>query len=253
VPGSFRVTRHVRPKLSCRTCEMIAQAPAPSLPIRRGRAGAGLLAHVLVAKYCDHLPLHRQAEIYAREDIDLPRSTLADMVGQTARLVRPLVDVLARHVMAGQRVHADDTVVPVLEPGLGRTRTARLWIPASAGAGSTFATIGHSPGRLRRRRSIGIRRTARGSTHGSICGTSKVSWQLTDMPGMPASMATAAWSRPPAWPTRGASSGMCMRQPNPHSPARRWIGSPPSIGSRTGSAAARRVTACVSGPSIPRR
>lgn len=73
------------------------------------------------------LPLHRQAEIYAREDVDLSRSTLADMVGQTTRLMRPLVDALARHVMAGDRVHADDTVVPVLEPGLGRTRTARLW------------------------------------------------------------------------------------------------------------------------------
>ena len=106
----------------------ITQAPAPSLPIRRGRAGAGLLAHVLVAKYCDHLPLHRQAEIYAREDIDLSRSTMADMVGQSARLLRPLVDALGRHVMAGERVHADDTVVPVLEPGLGRTRTARLWV-----------------------------------------------------------------------------------------------------------------------------
>lgn len=128
VPGSFRVIRHVRPKLSCRSCETITQAPAPSLPIRRGRAGAGLLAHVLVAKYCDHLPLHRQAEIYAREDIDLSRSTMADMVGQSARLLRPLVDALGQHVMAGERVHADDTVVPVLEPGLGRTRTARLWV-----------------------------------------------------------------------------------------------------------------------------
>jgi transposase len=127
VPGSFRVVRHVRPKLSCRACETIAQAPAPSLPIRRGRAGPGLLAHVLVAKYCDHLPLHRQAEIYAREDIDLSRSTLADMVGQVAALVRPLVDALAKHVMAGERVHADDTIVPVLEPGLGRARKARLW------------------------------------------------------------------------------------------------------------------------------
>ena len=128
VPGSFRVIRHVRPKLSCRSCETITQAPSPSLPIRRGRAGAGLLAHVLVAKYCDHLPLHRQAEIYAREDIGLSRSTMADMVGQSARLLRPLVDALGQHVMAGERVHADDTVVPVLEPGLGRTRTARLWV-----------------------------------------------------------------------------------------------------------------------------
>jgi transposase len=75
VPGSFRVTRHVRPKLSCRTCESIAQAPAPSLPIYRGLAGPGLLAHVLVAKYCDHQPLYRQAEIYARDGIELDRST----------------------------------------------------------------------------------------------------------------------------------------------------------------------------------
>ena len=126
VPGSFRVIRHVRPKLPCRTCETIAQAPAPSLPVRRGRAGPGLLAHVLVTKYCDHLPLHRPAEIYAHEDIDFSRSTLADMVGQVASLVRSLVDAVGRHVMAGGRVHADNTIVPVLEPGLGRTRKARL-------------------------------------------------------------------------------------------------------------------------------
>ena len=78
VPASFRVVRHVRPKFSCRHCETITQAPAPSLPIRRGRAGPGLLAHVLVAKFCDHLPLYRQSEIYAREGVDVERSTLAD-------------------------------------------------------------------------------------------------------------------------------------------------------------------------------
>jgi transposase len=127
VPGSFRVTRHVRPKLSCRACETIAQAPAPSLPIYRGLAGPGLLAHVLVAKYCDHQPLYRQAEIYARDGIDLDRSTLADWVGQTARLMRPLVEAVGAHVMAADRVHADDTTVPVLDPGRGRTKTGRLW------------------------------------------------------------------------------------------------------------------------------
>jgi transposase len=142
VPGSFRVTRHVRPKLSCRACESIAQAPAPSLPSRltawqgisplcgliyRGLAGPGLLAHVLVAKYCDHVPLYRQAEIYARDGIDLDRSTLADWVGQTARLMRPLVEAVGTHVMAAARVHADDTTVPVLDPGRGRTKTGRLW------------------------------------------------------------------------------------------------------------------------------
>ena len=127
VPGRFRVMRHVRPKCSCRQCEAIAQAPAPSLPIRRGRASPALLAHVLVSKYADHLPLYRQAEILARADVDLCRSTLADWVGQCAALLRPLVDALARHVVAGTVLHADDTPVSVLAPGTGKTRTGRLW------------------------------------------------------------------------------------------------------------------------------
>jgi transposase len=127
VPGSFRVIRHVRPKLSCRGCESIAQAPAPSLPIHRGLASPGLLSHVLVAKYCDHLPLYRQAEIYAREGVDLDRSTMADWVGQTARLMRPLVEAVGTHVMSAERVHGDDTTVPVLDPGRGKTKTGRLW------------------------------------------------------------------------------------------------------------------------------
>ena len=127
VPASFRVSRHVRPKFSCRSCEIITQAPAPSLPIRRGRAGPGLLAHVVVAKFCDHLPLYRQSEIYAREGVALERSTLADWVGQVCALMRPLVEALERHVLAAERLHADDTPVPVLAPGTGKTSTGRLW------------------------------------------------------------------------------------------------------------------------------
>jgi transposase len=127
VPGRFRVLRHVRPRWSCRGCETITQAPAPSLPIARGRATAGLLAHVLVAKYADHLPLYRQSEIYTRAGVALERSTLADWVGRSAALLRPLVDALARHVMGGAILHADDTPVPVLAPGTGKTRTGRLW------------------------------------------------------------------------------------------------------------------------------
>jgi len=127
VPGSFRVIRHVRPKLSCRACESIAQAPAPELSIRRGLAGPGLLAHVLTAKFCDHLPLYRQAEICARNGIELDRSTLSGWVGQTAALMRPLVDAIGVHVMAAERVHADDTTVPVLDPGRGKTKTGRIW------------------------------------------------------------------------------------------------------------------------------
>ena len=127
-PGSFRVIRHVRPKLSCCSCETIAQAPVPSLPIQRGLPTAALLAHVLVAKYADHCPLHRQVEIYARAGVELDRSTLADWVGQTSALVRPLVDAVGAHVMAAERLHADDTTVPVLDPGRGTTKTGRLWI-----------------------------------------------------------------------------------------------------------------------------
>ena len=128
MPARFRVIRHRRPKLSCRACEAVVQAPMPSRPIERGIAGPGLLAHVLVAKYADHLPLYRQAEIYAREGIDLDRSTLADWVGQTATLLRPLIDTLACTVLGATKLHADDTPVPVLAPGTGKTRTGRLWV-----------------------------------------------------------------------------------------------------------------------------
>jgi transposase len=127
VPESFRVIRHVRPKLSCRQCERVVQAPAPSRPIARGLAGPGLLAHVLVSKYADHLPLNRQCEIYERQGIELERSTLADWVGGTCALLDPLVEALRRYVMAAGKLHADDTRVPVLAPGLGKTKTGRLW------------------------------------------------------------------------------------------------------------------------------
>jgi len=127
VPASFKVIRHVRPKFSCRRCEAITQAPMPSLPIERGRPGPGLLAHVLVSKYADHLPLYRQSEIYAREGIDLERSTLGDWVGASAALLAPLVDALRKDVMASDVLHGDDTPVPVLAPGAGKTKTGRLW------------------------------------------------------------------------------------------------------------------------------
>jgi transposase len=127
LPANFVVIRHVRPKLSCRHCERIVQAPAPSRPIARGLAGPGLLAHVLVSKYCDHLPLYRQSEIYERVGVELERSTLADWVGGSSQLLEPLVEGLRRYVMAASKVHADDTPVPVLAPGNGKTKTGRLW------------------------------------------------------------------------------------------------------------------------------
>jgi transposase len=127
VPARFKVIRHVRPKLSCTKCETIVQQPAPSRPIARGMAGPGLLAHVLVSKYADHLPLYRQAQIYEREGVELDRSTLADWVGGASNLVEPLIDALGKYVKEAQKLHADDTPVPVLEPGRGSTKTGRLW------------------------------------------------------------------------------------------------------------------------------
>ncbi len=127
VPARFKVIRHVRPKLSCTKCDVIVQAEAPSRPIARGLAGPGLLAHVLVSKYADHQPLYRQAEIYAREGVELERSTLADWVGATSELLVPLNDGLRQYVMSPGKLHADDTPVPVLAPGTGKTKLGRLW------------------------------------------------------------------------------------------------------------------------------
>jgi transposase len=152
VRANFKVLRHVRPKLSCDACDRIVQAPAPSRPIDRGLAGPGLLAHVLVAKYADHLPLYRQSEIYAREGVDLDRSTLAGWVGATSELLAPLVEAVRDHVMAASKLHADDTPVPVLAPGNGKTRTGRLWTYVrddrpSGGKTAPAAWFAYSPDR----------------------------------------------------------------------------------------------------------
>jgi transposase len=127
VPSHFKVIRHVRPKLSCPKCQKIVQAEAPSRPIARGLAGPGLLAHVLVSKYCDHLPLYRQSQIYLRDGIDLDRSTLADWVGSASKLLDPLVTAIKDYVFKADKIHGDDTPVPVLCPGRGTTRQGRLW------------------------------------------------------------------------------------------------------------------------------
>ena len=128
VPSRFKVIRHVRPKLACVACEAIFQAPAPSRPIARGMAGPGLLANVLVSKYCDHIPLHRLSRIYGRDGVVIDPSTMAGWVGQSEKLFDPLVAALGRYVLAGGKVHADDTPVAVLDPGRGRTKTGRLWV-----------------------------------------------------------------------------------------------------------------------------
>jgi transposase len=127
VPARFKVIRQVRPKLSCACCDRILQEAAPSRPIDHSSAGPGLLAHVLVAKYADHLPLYRQSNMYEREGVELDRWTLADWVGGASRVLAPLVEALRRYVLDTGKLHGDDTPVPVLAPGTGKTKTARLW------------------------------------------------------------------------------------------------------------------------------
>ena len=127
VPAKFKVLRTVRPKLSCKRCDRIVQEPAPHRPIARGMAGPDLLAHVVVSKYADHLPLYRQSAIYERQGVELDRSTLADWVGGITRTVGPLVDAIREYVLKATKLHADDIPVPVLAPGTGKTKTGRLW------------------------------------------------------------------------------------------------------------------------------
>jgi transposase len=128
VPGRFKVIVACRPKYLCGECKTISQAHAPNRPLAKSYAGPGLLAHVLTSKYADHLPLYRQSEIYAREGVELSRSTLSDWVGGCSQLLKPLVEALQGYVLATEKLHADDTPVPVLQPGRGTTKTGRLWV-----------------------------------------------------------------------------------------------------------------------------
>jgi transposase len=128
VPAQLRVKVIRRPRYGCRACESaVVQAPAPERPITGGMATEALLAQVLVAKFCDHLPLYRQAVIFARQGIELDRSTLADWVGHACWWLEPLWRLLRQHVLGSTRIFADDTPLPVLDPGRGRTKTGRLW------------------------------------------------------------------------------------------------------------------------------
>jgi transposase len=152
------VIQHVREKLVCRACEAITQPPAPSHSIARGRAGPKLLAHVLFAKYGLHLPLNRQSDVYRREGIELHVSTLADWVGASAATLMPLVDAIRSHVFAAERIHADDTTVPVLAKA--KTRTGRL--------GPMCATTARLPGEIRQRPCSSTRRIVAVSIRSSI-------------------------------------------------------------------------------------
>src|SRR3712207_3849564 len=152
IPARLTVIRHVRPRYACRACEAVIQAPAPALPIEKGRPGPGLLAHVLVSKYLDGLPLHRLSGILAREGVEIERQTLADWVGHGAWWLRPVAEAIGAHAMAQGVIWTDDTTIRVLAPGRGRTRQGRFWVYAFdprpwGGTGPPAAFYRYSPDR----------------------------------------------------------------------------------------------------------
>jgi transposase len=205
VPARLRVIRICRPRYGCRACGTIHQAPAPERPIAKGLASPGLLAHVLVAKYCDHLPLYRQSQIFARQGVELDRSTLANWVGGAVWWLEPLQARLAEHVFASQKLFADDTPIPVLDPGRGRTKTGRLWVYARDdrpwnGPDPPAAVYLYSPDRRAERPLL-------------IWRSSEVWFRSTVTPGSSgfAPAAKSCWRR--AGPMRGASSMRCIRRP----------------------------------------
>jgi len=140
-PGSFTVERHVRGKWACKPCETLTQAPVPAQVIDKGMPTAGLLAHVLIAKYADHLPLYRQEAIFGRAGLAIARSTLAQWVGQCGVALQPLVDALKVVMLKHHVLHADETPVAMLDPGAGKTRRAYLWSYAIGAHDPTRAVI----------------------------------------------------------------------------------------------------------------
>jgi transposase len=152
IPARLKVIRHVRPRYACRACEAVIQAPTPALPIERGRPGPGLLAHVLVSKYLDGLPLYRLSGILAREGVEIERQTLADWVGHGAWWLRPIAEAIGSYAMAQDVIWTDDTPIRVLAPGRGKTRLGRFWVYAFdprpwGGTGPPAALYCYSPDR----------------------------------------------------------------------------------------------------------
>ena len=127
IPESFKVIRYIRPRCVCMNCENVVQAYPASKVIDKGNVAPGLLAHIFVQKFCNHLPAYRQSQIYARENIELSRSTISSWLGQGAKLLEPLADKIREYICSANEIHGDDTPVKVLEPGTGKTKTGRIW------------------------------------------------------------------------------------------------------------------------------
>ncbi len=237
VPASFKVIRHVRPKLACKGCDKLIQASAPERPIAGVWLVRGLLAQVMVSKYCDHLPLYRQSEIYARDGVELPRSTLADWVGASSQLLSPLVEALRRHTLAGQQLHADDTPVPVLSPGKG-------WGQKQGACGPTFATNALQKAKRRRRSGLPTHPTEKGNIRSDtwpVIGVRSMRMVMRDLIGL--APKPAGGSRRPAGHTYAASSTRSTRRRRALWQRRRWIIFDNCTVWRVQSGASRRMSA----------
>ncbi|WP_298332714.1 IS66 family transposase [Asticcacaulis sp.] len=135
VPETFKVVRHIEKRMVCKDCDTEITGKMAPLPIKRGKPGPGLLAHIMVSKFDDHLPLYRLSEMFARQGIDISRSVMADWVGRVSAMLDPLVDAVKAYIIGSDRIHTDDTTVAVLDPGRGTTKTGRLWVYVYDGSG----------------------------------------------------------------------------------------------------------------------
>ena len=228
IAAQMKVIEIARLKKSCRRCEKMVQVPAPSRPIDGSMAGAGLLAHVLVSKFDDHLPLYRQNEIFARMGADIPDSTLVDWCGRACQVLSPLAERIATRIMASDLLHADDTPIRVLDrslrdKGLGKgVRKGRIWAyvrdqrpwagAAPPGAVYYFARIG--------RKNTSTCISARHAASSKLTATRAMrSFTNPNLMGLPGS------ERQPVGRICAATFMTSGRQPNPRSPVRRWTGS----------------------------
>ena len=238
VPAQFRVRVIRRPRYGCRACEnAVVQAPAPDRPIDGGMATEALVAQVLIGKYCDHLPLYRQSQIFARQGINLDRSTLCNWVGRACWWLAPLHELMLSTVLSSPKVFADDTTLPVLDPGNGRTKTGRLWCYAVdnrpwQGPGHPVAAYVYSEDRKAEHPAIHLK-----GFRGLL--------QVDGYSGFGQLVKAADGGR--SWhsvgPTRGASSTTFMLQRKRRLPRRLCAGSRPCMRSRPRSADGRPINA----------
>ncbi len=205
VPAQLRVLVVRRPKYACRACtDGVSQAPAPARLIEGGLPTDATVAQVLVSKYADHLPLYRQAQIFARQGVTLDRSTQADWVGRAAQLLAPVHGRLLDHLRASTKLFADETTAPVLDPGRGRTKTGQLW--------ATRATTGLGAAQTRRLRPTFTRPTARRSVRSPISPASPACYRWTAMRDIASWPSATASSSPSAGRTSVESSSTSPRR-----------------------------------------